>query len=66
MAEITLASIDRVMKKAGVSRISNSGKEILRQLLESYGGEIASRAVAFAKHAKRKTVRAEDVSLAIT
>ena len=26
MAEITLASIDRVMKKAGVSRISNSGK----------------------------------------
>jgi len=65
MAEIALASIDRVVKRAGVSRVSNNGKEILRQLLESYGKEIASKAVLFSQHAGRKTVRAEDISLAI-
>jgi len=65
MAELTLSTVGRVMRKAGVGRASTDGKEGLRSLLESHAVEIASRAVVFAEHAGRKTVKAEDISLAI-
>ncbi|KUK04087.1 MAG: DNA-binding protein HMf-2, partial [Euryarchaeota archaeon 55_53] len=36
----------------------------LADILESYGREIALEAIKLARHAKRKTVKGEDIELA--
>ena len=41
------------------------GLDILNKIQEDYGIEIAAKAVGFARHAGRKTVKAEDVKLSI-
>ncbi len=64
MAELKLAQIERLMRKAGAQRISQSAKETLRDLLEEIALEIASLAVEIAHHAGRKGVTAEDVKMA--
>lgn len=64
MAELPLSSVGRVMKRAGAYRVSTGGKESLRDVLEEYASKVASKAVTLAEHAGRKTVRAEDITLA--
>ena len=65
MAELALASMSNVMKRAGVSRVSVEGSKSLREIIEAYGVDIASKAVALAQHAGRKTVKAEVITLAL-
>ena len=64
MTDIPLASVERLMRKAGADRVSVDGAKELRDTLEEIGKEISERAAKFAKHAGRKTVKAEDVKLA--
>ncbi len=63
---IPLAAMEKILKAAGASRVSEESKEALANLLEKYGGEVAKSALKFAFHAGRKTVKAEDISLAST
>jgi len=62
--EISLAAMERLLLKAGAQRVGEDAKEALRGALEEYAIVLGKRAAEYAKHADRKTVRGDDVSLA--
>jgi len=64
MAEIPIAPIVRLLKKANIDRVGDDAAEELRNVLEEYALEIAERAAKLANHAGRVTVKAEDIKLA--
>lgn len=61
---IPLASMERILKKAGAQRVSEEAKVALRQVLEDISVEMGEEATKLASHAGRKTVKAEDIRLA--
>ncbi|MBD3259970.1 histone [Candidatus Woesearchaeota archaeon] len=61
---LPLASMETIMRKAGAPRVSESAKAILKEVLEDIGKEMALKAVQFAKHSGRKTVKPADIKLA--
>jgi len=64
MAEIPIAPFERIFKKAGAERTSEDALKATREAVEDYAEALAEASVALAKHARRKTVKAEDVKLA--
>ena len=62
---LPLAAMEKLLKKCGASRISEDAKETLRDLLEEYVQNIGEKAVRFAQHSGRKTVKGSDVKLAL-
>ena len=61
--KISLSAIEKIAKKSGAKRISKDGLVKLRDLAEDYTAKISKDAVRMAKHAGRKTVRGEDISV---
>jgi len=59
-----LATADRLIRKAGAKRVSDEAAKALVEALEEEALRIASEAVKLAAHAKRRTVREEDIRLA--
>ena len=61
---LPLAAMEKLMKDAGAERVSDSAKTALKDILEHAAHEITKKAITFALHAGRKTVKASDVKLA--
>jgi histone H3/H4 len=61
---IQLAAMDRLLREAGAYRVSKSAKVSLRKVLEDYAIEVGKKAVKFASHANRTTVKGVDIDLA--
>jgi len=64
MPELSNASMERIMRKAGAERVSAGAVEKLAEAMEEYGEKLSKEAVELAKHAGRKTVKKGDIKLA--
>ena len=63
MGELPLTAMDRIIRKATKLRVGLDAREALAQILEEEGAKIAREAGKYAQHAKRRTVKAEDIRL---
>lgn len=64
MVEIPLATVDRLMRRAGAKRVSEDAARAMAEVVEERAFAIATEAVKLAEHAGRRTVRDVDVRLA--
>ncbi len=60
---LPLSAIERVARKSGAERISKEAVVELEKTLETAAEELMKEIVSVARHAGRKTVKAEDVRL---
>jgi histone H3/H4 len=65
MPILPVAPVSRLIREAGAKRVSEGARDALAEVLESYGLEVAREAVGWASHAKRKTVKSEDIREAV-
>jgi histone H3/H4 len=64
MAELPKAAIERLIRRAGAKRVSDSAVEALAELLEEVADDVSSQALKLARHANRKTITGEDIKIA--
>lgn len=63
MGELPLTAMDRIIRKATKLRVGLDARAALAEILEEEGAKIAREAGKYAQHAKRRTVKAEDIRL---
>ena len=64
--EIAVAPMHRLCKRAGAHRVSDAAAKELSKALEKIGIKIAKEALDFSIHAGRKTIKAEDIEIAVS
>ncbi|MDE1768849.1 MAG: NFYB/HAP3 family transcription factor subunit [Candidatus Micrarchaeota archaeon] len=62
--DITRQTAKRILKASGATRVSDSAAAELAEAINKFAYSIADKAVKLASHAKRTTVRREDIELA--
>lgn len=65
MDELPMSPVDRIIRKSGAERVSKEATELLAEILEDEGEKIAKKANELAAHSGRKTVKREDIRMAI-
>jgi DNA-binding protein len=61
---LTIAPLERILKKAGAKRVSREAAEEFGNVLEDYIIRLSTEANLLARHAGRKTITEEDVKIA--
>ena len=61
---IALAPMHKLCKKSGAERVSEAAAKELAKVLEDIGLKISKEAFDYAMHARRKTLKAEDIEIA--
>ena len=64
-ADLPKITMEKLLKKAGAKRVSENAKAELEKILKRKTDAVSKKAILFADHAGRKTVKREDVLLAI-
>ena len=64
-SELSIAPMHRIIKNAKAERVSESAAKELAKALEDVGDKIAKEAMDYAEHAKRKTIQAKDIRIAV-
>jgi len=58
---IPLAPLTRTIRYEGAERVSGEASLVLADYIENTSHRISKKAVRLAKHARRKTVKSEDI-----
>ena len=61
---LSLAAMERLMKKAGANRVSEEAKTALKDILEDHAHRVSEKAWQIAKHSGRKTIKPGDLKIA--
>ena len=62
---LPLAAMEKILKQGGADRVSDKAKVALKNAIEDIAHEIAVKSIKLAEHAGRKTIKAEDIKLAV-
>ena len=62
--DFPLLPLEKIAREAGAERVARSALLALKELLLEEAEEISRKAVKFTEHAKRTTVKREDIILA--
>ena len=65
MSKIPKAPVARIIRESGAERVSEEAKTELAEYLDDVARDVAKEAIQVARFAKRKTVKSEDIKLAI-
>jgi DNA-binding protein len=61
--DFPLSPLERVMRKAGAERVSASALDEMRNIMLEMAEKVSVSAIAASRHAKRNTVKREDIAL---
>ena len=62
---LPLAAMEKILKQGGADRVSDKAKVALKNAIEEIANDISVKAIKLANHAGRKTIKAEDIKLAV-
>ena len=62
---IPLAAMEKILKQGGAERVSDKAKVAFKNAIEEIANQLAAKSIKFAIHAGRKTIKAEDIKLAV-
>ena len=62
---LPLAAMEKILKQGGAERVSERAKVALKNAIEEIANEIAVKAIKLSAHAGRKTIKSEDIKLAV-
>jgi histone H3/H4 len=65
MVDLPIAAVIRIAKKNGAERVGKDGGAALLAKTEAYIANLTKEANRLAQHAGRKTIKEEDVDLAV-
>jgi len=63
--QLSAAAVRRLIEMAGAVRVGDDAVEELGKILEEFAIKVGKEATELARHASRKTVKAQDIQLAI-